>query len=155
MAVMPETVKTAGKIFHGQPPIVFESAKHHLRGAGKDKVKDVFELFLVIIGKLLLPVVHNAVPDRKAKAFFHLRVAVFAHQDLADIAIFKNTGNHKVETYYSESAISWEECKSLKKELATFKNCDVLGENKDNFVIQAHSLFNLYIPSFSSRLTFL
>ena len=55
--------------------------------------------------------------------------------------------NHNVETYYSESAISWEECKAFKKELAAFKNCDVLGESKDNFVIQAHSLFNLYTTS--------
>ena len=97
MAIMPETVEAAGKVLHGQTAIVFEPAQNHLRGAGKNKIEDVFQLFPLIIGKFLLSVVHNAVPDGQAKALFHLRIAVFAHQDPADIAVSKNTGKHSLQ----------------------------------------------------------
>ncbi len=45
------------------------------------------------------------------------------------------------------SPITWGEYKNFKKRVLAIKRNDTIGENKDNFIIQAHSLMNLFLSS--------
>ena len=45
------------------------------------------------------------------------------------------------------SPITWGEYKNFKKRVLAIKRNDTIDENKDNFIIQAHSLMNLFLSS--------
>lgn len=62
---MPQTLQTLGEDLHGKTMVVVDPVQDQARGAGKDKIKQEFQLFSLIIGKLLLPLVYNVLRGRR------------------------------------------------------------------------------------------